>query len=1122
MPLSGGSRLPCPNVSKQLEEVIKKDDFVLSLNHIKPKKRSRVAETLFSAEFPGAEHKFSIQLDRKTKRVVVETLEDGRKRSQHFTVDFLHDDSIIKSLILDVNQTQPGAHATLYIDCTSYGLVATPKSMRDMFSSKRDPQIEVFHERKNPLEIEGNRNVRMVLNRNGCPLSLEKDETGVSKVFDDIFRDDFLNNELRDDPYAFRHPETTTHRGDIPLLSDFDDGKIFEAINRLIAVVNLEVKRCEETTRSLNDLRRLLMECDICNKSPSTPTCATNPPRCYPGVSCYDTPEGPRCGPCPGGYSGDGYHCTRFVTCSENPCFTNVECRDTAEGAWCGSCPSGYTGNGFTCSPSVPTCEERNPCFPGAECRNTAGGPECGRCPSGYTGNGYSCNRFPTCRDQNPCFPGVECRDTAQGPDCGPCPRDYEGDGRYCKKKPTVENLCKMNPCAPGVTCTPTTDHPYFRCLGCPPGFTGNGTRCNDIDECDLVKPCDQRVTCTNLVPGYRCDPCPPGFTGSSGVQGVGAEFAYRHRQLCEDINECDQENICGSHSTCINTDGSYRCGPCPSGFTGDPRVGCQPLEGYCPNGIRCARHAQCDHGVGVNINASAPQDTPETARHAAGTGISTDGLMFAYRDNCVGVPNSGQEDADGDGYGDACDDDADGDGVRNGDNCPLHPNPGQEDSEDNGGDKVGDVCDNCRFVKNPDQGDIDQDGIGDACDDDMDGDGILNRDDNCIRISNLLQTDTDRDGIGDACDNCPQMYNPEQEDSNENAIGDVCDSPIDTDKDGVPDEHDNCRTVPNPDQHDADGDEQGDYCDDDLDGDGFPNNRDNCDLMYNPDQIDLDGNGVGDVCQLNRDNDTKLDIDDVCPNNSLIYQTDFSKYTTVILDPIGESQVDPKWEIYNHGAEILQTINSDPGLAVGYDKFYGVDFEGTFFVDTEIDDDYVGFIFSYQSNQKFYTVMWKKQAQAYWHQTPFYAYAEPGIQIKVVDSETGPGEMLRNSLWHTGDTPGQVRTLWTDPKNVGWKERISYRWFLMHRPHIGLIRLKIFQGDKLVTDSGNIFDKTHQGGQLGVFCFSQEMIIWSDLVYRCNDNVREEVYWELPVELRRLIDIDNTRSFSIVSSPIS
>ena len=42
-------------------------------------------------------------------------------------------------------------------------------------------------------------------------------------------------------------------------------------------------------------------------------------------------------------------------------------------------------------------------------------------------------------------------------------------------------------------------------------------------------------------------------------------------------------------------------------------------------------------------------------------------------------------------------------------------------------------------------------------------------------------------------------------------------------------------------------------------------------------------------------------------------------------------------------------------------------------------------------------------------------------------------------------------------------------------------------QGKNLVADSDNIYDSTLKGGRIGVFCFSQEMIIWSDLVYRCN-----------------------------------
>jgi hypothetical protein len=40
--------------------------------------------------------------------------------------------------------------------------------------------------------------------------------------------------------------------------------------------------------------------------------------------------------------------------------------------------------------------------------------------------------------------------------------------------------------------------------------------------------------------------------------------------------------------------------------------------------------------------------------------------------------------------------------------------------------------------------------------------------------------------------------------------------------------------------------------------------------------------------------------------------------YQTVVLDPEGDSQIDPNWVIYNKGAEIVQTMNSDPGLAVG------------------------------------------------------------------------------------------------------------------------------------------------------------------------------------------------------------
>ena len=118
-----------------------------------------------------------------------------------------------------------------------------------------------------------------------------------------------------------------------------------------------------------------------------------------------------------------------------------------------------------------------------------------------------------------------------------------------------------------------------------------------------------------------------------------------------------------------------------------------------------------------------------------------------------------------------------------------------EQDVLDNDADNDGvdDLVDNCPGVYNPEQHDIDADGVGNECDADDDGDGQPDTTDPYPHdpTNPTVSFDADLDGTPDVTDNCPMSYNPAQGDSDGDGIGDVCDS--DRDNDGVDNSHDPC-----------------------------------------------------------------------------------------------------------------------------------------------------------------------------------------------------------------------------------------------------------------------------------------------------------------------------------------
>ncbi len=392
--------------------------------------------------------------------------------------------------------------------------------------------------------------------------------------------------------------------------------------------------------------------------------------------------------------------------------------------------------------------------------------------------------------------PSDNCPTTAN-PDQADTDADSIGD--VCDNAPNIPNPDQRDTDADGIGDVADTDDDNDGCLDTSDAFPLDPSECSDNDgdgTGDNADPDDDNDSILDSI-----DNCPT--TPNTDQKDTDADGAG---DVCDNDTDNDgmsddQEAACGTdpldpQDTPVDTDND---GIPDCIDTDKDNDGYQDINDAFP--LDPSEHLDTDaDGIGNNTDTDDDND-----------GQSDEEEVFCGTDPLDATSFSG--DVDSDGVSDCRDQDNDNDGVNDAqDAFPLDPSEwtdtdadgiGNNADEDDDNDGYSDLdeleCNSDPLDKEDLPADLDQDGIPDCKDTDIDGDGCINTQDVFPRDPSEC-IDTDGDGLGNNVD-------------------------VDDDNDGVIDQ-DDAFPLDASESKDADNDGIGDNADTDIGNDGFDDEK--------------------------------------------------------------------------------------------------------------------------------------------------------------------------------------------------------------------------------------------------------------------------------------------------------